>query len=153
MLPWLLLAAAEPEAVDHWIVARRGPSGFGIVATPDNIVTALKGQAAADGLLQRGDLVVECDGERLSESLSAVVKRSGREEHTLGVRRFVLKNAGPPPSLGQTTGHGNYLPYPGDKGSPDGLKQDSGVGSTASAAGRVAALKASNPTLAKELLR
>ena len=92
-----VVLAQPPEGVDHWIVARRGPTGgYGIVATPDNIVTALKGQAAADGLLQLGDVVVECDGELLAEPLSALVKRSGRSEHTLGVRRYVLEEPRPP---------------------------------------------------------
>ena len=82
------LADVEP---DLRIVARRGPSGFGVVATPDNLITALirRSPAAEDGLLRVGDFVLEIDGERIppGESLVSVVKRQQRDAYTLGVLR------------------------------------------------------------------
>ena len=57
------LAAVEP---DLRVVARRGPSGFGVVVRLSdsswgevNLVTGLRGPAAEDGLLRVGDLVLE----------------------------------------------------------------------------------------------
>ena len=63
------LAGVEP---DLRVVTRRGPSGFGVVVRlaasglgEVNLVTALRGPAAEDGLLRVGDLVLEVDGERI----------------------------------------------------------------------------------------
>ena len=63
------LAGVEP---DLRVVARRGPSGFGVVVRLSasswgevNLVTGLRGPAAEDGLLRVGDLVLEVDGERI----------------------------------------------------------------------------------------
>ena len=63
------LAGVEP---DLRVVARRGPSGFGVVLRLTasslgevNLVTGLRGPAAEDGLLRVGDLVLEVDGERI----------------------------------------------------------------------------------------
>ena len=63
------LAGVEP---DLRVVARRGPSGFGVVVRLTasslgevNLVTGLRGPAAEDGLLRVGDLVLEVDGERI----------------------------------------------------------------------------------------
>ena len=60
------LAEVEP---DLRVVARRGASGFGVVARLTssgfgevNLITALRGPAAEDGLLRVGDLVLEVDG-------------------------------------------------------------------------------------------
>ena len=70
------LAGVEP---DLRVVARRGPSGFGVVVRLSasswgevNLVTGLRGPAAEDGLLRVGDLVLEVDGERIPPGLRSV---------------------------------------------------------------------------------
>ena len=91
------LAGVEP---DLRVVARRGPSGFGVVVRLTasslgevNLVTGLRGPAAEDGLLRVGDLVLEVDGERIppGESLASVVRRLSAatpgDSLTLGVLR------------------------------------------------------------------
>ena len=115
---WVAAAAfGSPEAEhddqevepDLRVVVRRGPFGFGVVATPDNLITRLRGPAAEDGLLRVGDRVVEVDGERIpkGESLVSVVKRQQRDAYTLGMRRppanaaAVAEAEAAPPSLAE----------------------------------------------------
>lgn len=91
MLAAVAFAALDTSGLepDHWVVVRRGPSGFGVVATPDNLITGLRGPAAEDGLLHLGDLVLEVDGDRIleGETLVSHCRAHQRDTHTLGVLR------------------------------------------------------------------
>ena len=65
----LLLTFAQYSEPDHirFSVIQRGADGFGVTCSKDNVLTGLAGRAAADGLLNIGDIVVSVDGEELGD--------------------------------------------------------------------------------------
>ena len=74
--------------------------------------------------------------------------------HTRERGGMPIKTRLPPPALGATTGHGNFVPYPGGPGSPDALRQTSTTSSASAVAPArpEATLKTSNPALARSML-
>ena len=55
--------SSETIASRFTVIQRGLDGGFGVVCSSDNVIIALKGRAASDGLLKVGDTVVSLDGD------------------------------------------------------------------------------------------
>ena len=90
--------SAAPKAAPTTVVARVGPAGMGIVLDEANRVVELVtgGQAASDGLLMIGDVLLTVDGEPLRRRPLARVLPPGRAQYTFTLRRDTRTAPGAP---------------------------------------------------------
>ena len=93
-----LLALAHVRLV----VIEKGKGGFGVVCNSRNVITSLKGRAAADGVLAVGNTVVEVDGDALEGErlIDRIRSKQPRSTFTLGLAE-VEKEFRTPPTLNQ----------------------------------------------------
>ena len=99
----LLLTFAQYSEPDHirFSVIQRGADGFGVTCSKDNVLTGLAGRAAADGLLNIGDIVVSVDGEVLGDGerlIDRIRATPRKDSYTLGT--ITIAPPPPPISLG-----------------------------------------------------
>ena len=97
----IIAVAAE---VDRLVVIERGEHGFGVVCNSHNVITSLKGRAAADGILQVGDAVLEVDGEPLERGERLIDRIRSKAEAVSSFTLSLAPRPAPaqdPPSLSQ----------------------------------------------------